>query len=417
MNHVIPHHRDRQPVVDLRAYGDRLVTDPYSVYSELLAQGPIHLTILPTGLPAWLVLGHPEAKTVLVHPDLAYDATYATDQWRTLYYGAPDATQPFQGRSMLTSDPPDHERLRKPVAHRFVPSRIDDMRGVVENLTARLLDTLPTGEAFDLVRQFAAPLTLGVLCDLLGIRGLDHTFIQDWVERINVPRSPEDTLAARREIVPFVDKLIEEAKLTASDSLLGNVLHGDGATSMTHEELRGMVVVLLNAGHETTTTLITTAIWGLLTNPDQMALLRENPDLLDGTIDETLRYGSPVHIAPSRFARRELTVAGTVIPADGTQVQVVIGAAHRDPRVFPDPHVFDIRRPANELLAFGRGIHFCLGWALGRLEAAIAIPALLDRFPGLALAGDPADLRWRAGRVVRCLDSLPLDAGSGRHHR
>ncbi|MFI1014751.1 cytochrome P450 [Streptomyces sp. NPDC020965] len=393
--------------IDLRTFGDALHRDPYSVYARLLAEGPIHWAVQPDSTPTWLILGYEEVKEALSHPDLSSDPANATPAWRTRYLLSADTTQLPQGRILLTSDPPDHTRLRKPIAQAFTARRSRDMRPMVEEATKRLVDALPDTAPFDAVEDFAAPLALTVICNILGINEADQARLRTWTHLITFATDVKEAFAARHQLIPYADQLVADKRTCPGTDLLSALLGCADADLLSASELRATVIALFGGGHETSIGLLSNALLCLLTHPDQLALLRADPALIDQAIDETLRYLPPVLNTKQRFAQRDVVIGDTAIPGDGTQVIIGLISALHDPRQFPDPHTFDLRRPAGERLPFGHGIHFCPGWALARLEAAVSLPALLTRFPDLTLAVDPTDLVWNPG-PIRTLSSLPL---------
>lgn len=398
---------DKPAAVDLRPHADALLHDPHPVYARLLTQGPVHWAIQPDGTHTWLVLGYPEAKTALAHPALSSNPVHATREWRARYLGDPDTTEFPHGRNMLNSDPPEHTRLRKPTTQTFTPRRIEELRSTVQEHTARLLRTLPRHGQFDLVDDFAAPLTLAMICNVLGVPHVDHARIREWADRVSFPAIPQDAIAARQDLIPYFDQLISEKRACPGTGLFDALLHTVDIDLLSHDELRATAFLLLLAGHETTISLLSNALLCLLTHPDQLMMLRADPALIDQAVNETLRVTPPAPSPFPRFAREDLTIGSTDIPGDGSQVRIVISSAHRDPRQFPSPHTFDINRPTSYLLAFGHGIHGCPGRSLAHMEATIAIPALLEHFPDLTLATTPDTLDWRTGPLLRALVHLP----------
>ncbi|MGW8375462.1 cytochrome P450 [Streptomyces sp. ODS28] len=402
--------------VDLRPHAEELRHDPHRVYARLLKESPVHWAVQPDGAEAWLVLGYPEAKEALAHPALSSDLAHANRQWRAHYLGDPDATDFPHGRNMLNSDPPEHTRLRKPTTQAFTPRRIEALRTTVEEHTARLIRALPPQEPFDVIDDFAAPLTLGMICTVLGVPGLDHGRIREWADRVSFPDAPQDAITARQELIPYFDQLIGDKRRSPGADLFDALLQTADADQLSHEELRATAFLMLLAGHETTISLLSNAVLCLLTHPEQLGLLRRNPDLVGQAVQETLRFVPPAPSPFPRFAKEDLTLGSTTIPGDGSHVKVMISSAQRDPREFADPDVFDITRTPGYLLAFGHSIHVCPGRSLAYLEATIALPALLGHFPDLTLATTPDSLNWRVGPLLRALDHLPCRAhadGSG----
>ncbi|MFJ2154030.1 cytochrome P450 [Streptomyces microflavus] len=401
------------PTVDLGPYADALTHNPHPVFARLLEKGPIHRATQPDGTETWLILGHPEAKEALSNPSaLSSDPANATPQWRARYLGDPNARELPQGKSMINADSPDHARLRKPVQRAFTPRRIDTLRGTVEEHADQLLQGLPRDAAFDVIDDFVAPLTLGMICTILAIPDLDRDRIRGWADRIGFPTSAEDATAARHELIPYTDQLIADQRIHPGQGLLSELIEATDDGQMTPTELRATIFLLLNAGHETVISLLASTVFCLLSHPDQLAALRDSPALADQAIDEALRFQPPAISAPPRFAREDCTIGSSTIPGDGSLVTVVLSSANRDPREFTHPHTFDITRPPGELLSFSHGTHFCLGWSLARLEAGIALPALLNRFPDLAPATELPALKWRSGPIVRRLAHLACKSGA-----
>lgn len=394
--------------VDLGALGDEFVADPYPTYARLRRRGPVHQVRLPDGQRSWLIVGYDEARAALAHPGL-----------RNSFW--PDST-PSQstssvlGPQLLDVDPPQHTRLRRLVSKAFTPRRVDSMRPMVASVTEELLDALVEADGGDLLDDFAVPLTVTVICELLGVPRLDIDSFRAWIRDITM--APDDhakTAAALAEMATYINTLIATKRAQQGGDLLSELIrttdtdHG----KLTHDELRGMAFLLIFAGYETTATLITNGTLALLTHPDQLAALRSDWDLLESAIAEMLRWSSSLESAVPRFTHGPVPVGETVLPGGAELVTVSLASANRDERRFTDPERFDIHRAQTGHLAFGHGIHYCLGAQLGLLQARIAIRRLLERCPGLALAVPFSDLRWRAGMLMRGVHSLPVRLSDG----
>ncbi|MFD8320722.1 cytochrome P450 family protein [Kitasatospora purpeofusca] len=388
--------------IDLRPYREPFTASPFAFYAQLRELSPVQYVIRPDSMPVWMVLGYPEAKTALTHPALRMDWINASPEWRARVMGDPAATRPPQGRSLVTSDAPEHRRLRRSVTQAFTPRRIQLLTPLVEQLTSRLIDRLPLGTPFDLVDEFAGPLTVGVIRLILGVPEFDEERLRGWTTRVTTPRSIHDASAARRELAQFADRLVATKRRDPGDDLMSLLIQlSDDETHpqdrLSDDELTGTVVILLTAGHETTMHLVSSAVLCLLTHPEQLARLRSDTTLIDQTLDEVLRYTPPVAITLPRFAADALDLGGVAIPGDGSEVSIALASAHRDPRCFELPDAFDIGRHSTPLLSFGDGAHYCIGAQLARMEARIALLALLERSPGLSLAGGPGRFQWRSG--------------------
>ncbi|MFE3523111.1 cytochrome P450 [Streptomyces sp. NPDC059161] len=389
------------PVIDLSEHAEQFNADPYPVYAKLRAAGPAHLVRTPAGGDVWLIVGHEEARAALGDPRLSKD-------WRAVaeegYVELPVSA------NMLETDPPQHTRLRKLVAREFTPRRVEALRPRVQEITDQLVTTMLAApdRTADLVDSLAFPLPMTVICELLGVPDLDQEAFRVLSNEAVAPTVNDNT--AVREIGEYLVGLIEDKRCTRpADDLLSALIrarHDDG-DQLSQDELIGMAFLLLVAGHETTVNLISNGVRVLLGHPDQLAALRVDFTLIDAAIEELLRYEGPVETATYRFAREPVLVGDALIPA-GAPVLVALASAGRDPDRYPDPDRFDIRRAPQGHLAFGHGIHFCLGAPLARLEGAIALRTLLERTPDLQLAAEPAQLEWLPGMLIRGVRHLPV---------
>lgn len=392
-------------VVDLAALGERFRRDPYPVYAELRARGPVHRVVIPEGHEAWLIVGYEAGRAALNDARLSKVWSNAAPELgvRTV----------ASGLSMLSADPPVHSRLRKLVAREFTTRRVDAMAPRVQALADGMLDAMAEepSRRGDLVESLAFPLPISVICDLLGVPFMDREQFRSWSNIALSTPSAEARTAAADAMTSFLVRLVADKRERPGDDLMSALIHtaDEDGDRLNADELLGMAWVLLVAGHETTVNLISNGVLALLTHPEQLAALRADPDgLMDGAVEEILRYDGPVETPTYRFSTAPVEVGGTVIPGDGRLVLVALADADRDPARFPDPGRFDIRRDARGHVAFGHGIHYCLGAPLARLEARIALRGLLDRFPGLALDADPAGIAWRGGLLIRGPERLPV---------
>ncbi|MFF4427270.1 cytochrome P450 [Streptomyces sp. NPDC001549] len=394
-------------LVDLSAHADAFNADPYPFYDALRTAGPVHRLVLG-GERTWLVVGHEEARQALAHPGLSKN-------WLGSELFASTVPVPAVATSMLDTDPPHHTRLRRLVAREFTARRVESLRPRVQQITDELLEAMaarPDRRA-DLITSFAVPLPMTVICELLGVPGLDRQRFRYWSGEIVAPL--DGVGADPRAVEEMTAYLLELVAAKAEDpgedllSALIRTRDEDGGR-LSPDELIGMAFLLLVAGHETTVNLIGNGVRALLAHPAQLAALRADPDgLIDGAVEEMLRYDGPVQHATYRFAAADLELGGVTITA-GSSVLVALAAADRDPARFaqPGPDVFDIRRSGPGHLAFGHGIHFCLGAPLARMEGRIAVRALLERFPDLASDPDAGPPDWLPGTLMRGVTRLPL---------
>ncbi|MEV8394678.1 MULTISPECIES: cytochrome P450 [unclassified Streptomyces] len=396
-------------LTELASAAPDFFADPYPAYQALRAEGPVRRVRMPGGEGVWLVLGYDAVRAGLGDPRLCNDIRHSAEFDSDGGYAI--------GRNMLQVDPPDHTRLRALVSRQFTARRIAELGPRVQRIAADLLDAMaPTGGG-DLVDAYAFPLPITVICELLGVPATDREAFHRWSSAIVAVTDAEAAMAGAAAMTEYLTGLIEEKRRLApgedADLLHALVRAHDSDDAdgdrLAPDELLGMAFLLLVAGHETTVNLISSAVHLLLRHPDQLAALRADPGLMEGAIEETLRYEPPAQIAAYRYTAEPVTLAGTPIPR-GERVVLSLAAANRDPARFADPERFDIRRDpaANRAqLAFSHGIHHCLGAPLARLEASVALPALLERFPDLALDDASAAAKWRPS-LLRGLRTLPV---------
>lgn len=391
-------------------------TDPYPAYAWLRDHAPVHRTTLPSGVDAWLVTRYADAKKALADPRLSKNpqrhsaAAHAKGK-----VGIPGERSAELMTHLLNIDPPDHTRLRRLVSKAFTPGRVAEFAPRVRTLTDQLIDAFEERGEADLIHEFAFPLPIYAICDLLGVPREDQDDLRDWAGMmIRHGSGPRGGVArAVKRIRGYLAELIHRKRGDLGEDLISGLIRAsDHGEHLTENEAAAMCFVLLFAGFETTINLIGNGVYALLRNPEQRAHMQravEEGDerLLAAGVEELLRYDGPVEIATWRFATEPLTLAGQRI-AEGEPVLVVLAAADRDPERFAAPDVLDLARRDNQHLGYGHGVHYCLGAPLARLEARTAIGTLLRRLPGLRLAADPEDLRWRGGLIMRGLRTLPV---------
>lgn len=393
-----------EDLIDLGALGDDFIRDPYPVYARLRAMGPVHRVRIPEGAWAWLVVGHEAGRALLADQRLSKDWRRASPSLGVRKVSA--------GTSMLSSDAPAHTRLRRLVAREFTPRRMERLIPRVQEMTDELLDSMTAGpgRSADLVGALSFPLPMAVICELLGVPTLDRQAFREWSDTAVSSLDADERGRASAAMNDYLTALIAEKRVGRADDLMSALIHtsDEDGDQLSADELLGMAWLLLVAGHETTVNLISNGVLSLLTHPDQLAALRADFGLLDNAVEEMLRYEGPVETPTYRFTTEPLDVFGTVIPGGGELVLVAMADCDRDPARFPDPGRFDITRDARGHVAFGHGIHYCLGAPLARTEARVAVRSLLERCPGLRLDADPARLSWRTGMLIRGPVSLPV---------
>lgn len=390
------------------------VADPFPLYRELRQEGPVRRAVIQGELEAWLVTRYEDGLAALTDPRLSSDVRDASDP--RLMERLPKTERDSMIRTMLRADPPDHTRLRRLVSKAFTARRVAELEPRVQAVADELIDAIiPAGRA-DLVEDYALPLPVTVISELLGVPVRDRFDFQRWTDDMVLqgPRPPDPAKieAAWQHMHAYLTALLESKRAHPGDDLLSALITThDEEQRLDRHELVAMAFLLLVAGYITTVNLIGNGMAALLTHPQQLRLLREDPELLPSAIEEFLRYDGPVNPGIARFAREDLTIAGVAIPR-GATVVVASAIADRDPARFADPDRLDITREDNAHLAFGHGIHYCLGAPLARLEGRIAIGTALRRLPGLTLAVPAEELRWRP-RVLRGPSRLPVTFTSG----
>lgn len=384
----------------------RFKADPYPFYARMRAERAVFPATVPVIGRGWFVTRHEDVVMVTKDDRFSRDI-------RPLVHWLPRFLRVPLTRQMLSQDPPEHTRLRKLVSQAFTPTRVEQLRARIQAVCDELLETVPQTGAFDLVRDYALPIPLTVISELLGIpadeRRRFHRLAQGSLrlgtasEVLDIPRAlPYVWLITR-----YFRRLFAQRRARPGDDLLSALVQAEAAGDrLDEDELLGIANLLLVAGYETTAHLIGSAALALIQHPDQRARFVREPGLGGSAIEELLRYTSPGEMATPRIARENVTLAGVTIPR-GAWVIAVLGSANRDETVFRNPDTLDLARDSNPHVAFGQGRHYCLGASLARLEAQVALTTLFARVPGLRL-GRSTELRWRKSLPLRGLVDLPV---------
>jgi cytochrome P450 len=374
--------------------------DPYPAYAQLRDDAPVRRIERADGA-LWLISRYADVRAALVDPRLSKDWRYTLppDQ-RTAHPATPIPM-------MILMDPPEHTRLRKLVSRVFTLRRMEALRPRVQQVAAELIDGLRTGGPVDIMASYAFLLPVLVICELLGVPSTDRDRFAAWSNAMVDDETQDASMTAAGNLHGYLSELIEAKRAQPDDALISALIEDADDDQLTHDELVAMAMLLLIAGHETTINLIGNGLLALLTHPDQLDLLRRRPELLSSAVEEFLRWDSPIHSTPARFAAQDVDYAGVTIPA-GSVVILSLAAANRDPSRFDDPAELRVDRDAGGHAAFGHGLHHCLGAQLARIEGQEAIGALLRAYPDIALAADPADLIYRQSTLIRGLRTLPV---------
>ncbi|MEU1980976.1 cytochrome P450 [Nocardia sp. NPDC019395] len=382
--------------------------DPAALYRDLRVERPVARATGPNGLRFWMITRYADARAALNDARMTKDAeripgSIARDN------DVPQARVITESlvRHMLNADPPDHTRLRKLVGRAFTMRAISRLRPRIEEIATELADAMAAaGPTVDLLDHFAFPLPMTVICEILGVPQSRRDEFRTWSNTLLSGEADEERAAAAGAMAAFFADLIADKSAHPGEDMLSDIVRAaEDGDSLSHSETMAMAFLLLVAGHETTVNLIGNGMLALLRNPDQHALLRGDPDLIPNAVEEFLRYDSPVNLATIRFTTEPVEFSGTIIPADQYVLVSLIGA-NRDPERFADADRLDVERDASGHLAFGYGIHHCLGAPLARLEGEIAFRTLLDRFPGMTLDREPGP--HRVSTLIHGLTGLPV---------
>lgn len=388
------------------------LTDPYRFYARLRSEDPVHWS---HPVDAWVLTRYDDVMAAFQNPAFS-KADWIPSYMRQLPEDVRARVEPLQTHLtnwMVALDPPDHTRLRRLVHKAFTPKTVERLRDRIQEITDRLLDDVQDEGRMDVIAALAFPLPVMVICDLLGVPASDRDRFRGWSDaivgftgmgRVDVETALEAQRAVE-ELTAYFRGIAEERRERPREDLISRLVHvEEQGDRLSEDELFAMFVFLLVAGHETTVSLIANGLLALVRNPEQKAKLQAEPALGKSAIEELLRYESPLQFQ-TRVANEEQEVRGRRIQK-GQRILPMIGAANRDPAQFPDPDRLDIEREPNRHIAFGYGIHYCLGAPLARLEGQIVIGTVLDRMPNISLA-EPS-VEWQRSLAHRVPVALPV---------
>ena len=384
--------------------------NPFSTFARMRQNAPIYAHKTPKGDTVWYITRYQDVIQVLKDHQ-RFVKNYASIHPPVDASRTPNIHQAIN-QNMLFSDPPDHTRLRALVNLAFTPRRVAEMAPRIEQIATDLLDQAEQQGHMDLIAAYALPLPITVIAEMLGLPKDDWEQVFSWSQAIISPSRYHLTFRARRRkvkaFVHYLQAKFEQRRQNPGDDLISALVQAEQAGDRLSElELSSMVALLFVTGHETTVNLIGNGVLALLQNPAQLALLQAKPSLMASAVEELLRYDGPVETSTTRWAKEDVLFQGHLIRR-GDIVRVVLTSANRDQACCEEPHQLNIARTDNKHVAFGHGIHYCLGASLARLEGQIALTALLKRFPDLRLAQPTAELQWHSGVLFRGLKALPL---------
>ncbi len=392
---------------EMPVHMQRVGFDPVGELAQVRENEGVTRAMTPFGMPAYLVLRYDDVRAVLADPVRFSNARTSLQVMNGPQVGEDEILQLRAGH-LLALDPPEHTRLRRMLTPEFTVRRMRRLAPRIQEIVETHLDDLEReGRPADLVQSFALPVPSLVICELLGVPYSERQGFQERTRRqLDASVPIEDRLALQQEGREFMREQVARAKASPGEDMLGMLVREHGEELST-EELVGIASLLLIAGHETTANMLGLGFLALLRHPEQLAMVRDDPAMVAPAVEELLRWLSIVPSGIPRTTTTSVTLAGTTIPA-GELVMASLVAANRDPALVADPERLDITRGALGHLAFGHGVHHCLGAPLARMEMNIAFPALLRRFPNLALATPFEDIGFRAHHIIFGLHSLPV---------
>ena len=398
-------------------FGPEFKADPYPTYKALRSEQPLCRRVNADGKAIWFVTRYADVAAILRdHTRFVKNVQQTmTPAERAALPPTPELIH-LLSNHMLNLDPPDHTRLRSLVSKAFTATVVNRMAERIQRMADALVDKVQARSAMDLIDDFAYPLPINVIADLLGIPLRDQGRFRQWSQAfvtpsVNVLRNTKKAQKAKRlmeDFTGYMGALFAQRRAQPQADLISALLQTEEAgDKLREEELFSMLILLIVAGHETVVDLISNGVLALLQHPDQLQLLQQQPARLDAAIEEIVRYDGPVERATVRFAAQDVAMDGHLIQR-GDAVNLILAAADRDPAQFANPDQFEIDRANNRHLGFGLGVHYCLGAPLGRLEGKIAISTLFRRLPNLRLAVPLDTLRWRKVPILRGLQHMPV---------
>ncbi|MEU4740428.1 cytochrome P450 [Actinosynnema sp. NPDC023658] len=400
-----------EKIAGLDVLGEDYFANPHAYHARLREEAAASEIVLPRGTRAWLVTRYEEARTALADARFSKHFDRFPEVMAHNQIGGHEPTKFDESlvQHMLNMDPPHHTRLRKLVTKAFTARRVEQLRPRIQEITDRLLDEAGEKGDVDLVDALAFPLPITVICEMLDVPLDRRDEFRVWSNALvgGGTGDPQALQAAGAAMAGYLAELVEHKRTSPGDDFFSALVHADeDGDRLDQLELIAMAFLLLVAGHETTVNLIANGVFHLSRDTEQLEKLRADRALLPGAVEEVLRFESPVNQATFRYTNEDVELGGVTIPKDSVVV-VSLSGGNRDGSRFPDPDRLDITRQAAGHLAFGHGIHYCLGAPLARMEGEIAIGTLFDRFD-VTLTADPDTLPWRPVTLIRGLQTLPV---------
>lgn len=391
------------------------IQNPYEILEKYRNEGPVHEVVYAHGAKVWLVTRYDEIRALVSDPRVSKDGRRMNELFA--HHAGLPVEEEVAGvgfdedlaTHMLNSDPPRHSRLRALVSKAFVTHRVERLRPRIEQVVDELLDSFAGASEVDMVSGYAVRLPITIICDLFGIPDKDREDFRIWgTKLVGAGQDPAEVADASSKVVAYASALIDARRAEPGDDMVSELVRvTDDGDRLTQGELVSMIFFLVVAGHITTIYSIGNAIYNLLTHPDELAKLRADPSDLSAAVDELMRYDSAASVGTFRFTTEEIPVGDVVIPANQI-LALSWSSANRDSAHFPDADRLDVCRHPLGSMAFGHGIHYCLGVPLAKMQIEIALSRLITRYPGMRLAIAPEQLRWENNALLRGLVALPV---------
>jgi cytochrome P450 len=405
-----PRHIERVPA--------DFMQNPYEILQEFRERGPVHEVLFAHGAKAWLVTRYDEVRALVNDPRVSKDGRRMNELFARHSGAAVDPEDEDAAgvgfdddlaTHLLNCDPPRHTRLRALVSKAFTAERVEQLRPRIEQVVDELLDGFAGCSDVDLVAEFAVRLPITTICDLFGIPVQDREDFRLWsLKLVGAGQDPDEVAEASKKVVEYANGLIDARRANPGDDMVSELLRAtDGGDRLSQGELVAMIFVLVVAGHITTIYSIGNAVANLLLHPAELAKLRAHPSLMPAAVDELLRFDGPAGVGTFRFTTEEIPIGDAVIPA-GELLALSWHSANRDSMRYPDADRLDVNRRPLGSMAFGHGIHYCIGVPLAKAQIEIALSRLIGRYPELRLAVEPEKLRWEPGALLRGLVALPV---------
>ncbi len=400
-------------MLDIDLYTPEVLRNPHPTLAKLRVEAPLYyVPHIEMSSKPWLLTRYDDSIVLLNDERFTKDMTHIPGKEKSRSGDMMMQAAASINRHMLTVDPPDHTRLRALIHKAFTPRIIRELEGRIQEITDGLIDEMLAKGQVDFLTSFAVPLPITVIAELLGIPQEDQEKFRYWSQTIVLGglenSKPDEVAAAAIDFIMYFHEMFDQRRAEPREDLITALVQAEEAgEKLDQQELISMVFLLLVAGHETTVNLIANGMLALLQHPEQMAKLRDQPDLIKNAVEEILRFDGPIGSSTMRWALEPIEMYGQMIQP-GEMVLASLLGANRDPEVFQNPNQFDITRPPSKHIAFGNGIHYCVGAPLARMEGAIALNMLLNRAPNLALAAEVDELQWNPTLLLHGMKAMPV---------